>query len=114
MEEKKTSPWVWVAVGCGVLSLLGCCAFGGVGYFVYQKQQQEREALEQLYGLGYGGGTGTDPGTGEAPGPDPLPLVIPPASRPASSGYFVTCVASPGCAPGIRQTCDEPPREERK
>lgn len=35
--KKKTSPWVWVAVGCGVLFLLVVLAFVGAGVFLFKK-----------------------------------------------------------------------------
>lgn len=30
---KKTSVWVYVGIGCGVLMLFGCLLFGAIGYF---------------------------------------------------------------------------------
>jgi hypothetical protein len=40
MSEKKTSAWVWVAVGCFVPLVLGVVAFGTLGYFGYRKAKQ--------------------------------------------------------------------------
>ncbi len=78
MTEKKTSPLLYVAGGCGLLSIFGCCVFGVVGFFYYQEQQSQIAAFQDPYG---GGGTGSV----EAPGPPPMPLVIVPTPRPAAS-----------------------------
>ena len=39
-ERKKTSPWVWVAVGCGGVVLLGIIAVVGLGFWGVQKAKQ--------------------------------------------------------------------------
>ena len=79
MTEKKTSPLLYVAGGCGLLSVFGCCIFGVVGFFYWQDQQDQYAAY----------GTFDDPyavgGSTEAPGPAPLPLVIVPTPRPAAN-----------------------------
>lgn len=37
---KRTSPWVYVGIGCGVIVLLGVVAVIGVGVFGYRKAKQ--------------------------------------------------------------------------
>jgi hypothetical protein len=36
-KKKKTSPWLYVALGCGGLLLLGVLALGGIAWFVARK-----------------------------------------------------------------------------
>jgi hypothetical protein len=78
MTEKKTSPLVYVAGGCGLLSVFGCCVFGVVGVFYWQEQQNEYAAFDDPYAIGGGGGSV------DAPGPAPMPLVIVPAPMPSA------------------------------
>jgi hypothetical protein len=78
MSEKKTSPLLYVAGGCGLLSVFGCCVFGIVGFFYYQERQNTYATFNDPYGVGGGPAI-------EAPGPAPLPLVIVPAPRPTTN-----------------------------
>jgi hypothetical protein len=46
MPKQKTSPWVWVAVGCGAALVLGVLAVGGLGYFGVRRLQQFEKDME--------------------------------------------------------------------
>jgi len=79
------SPMIWIAAGCGLLSIFGCCLGSGVAFFAYRAQEQEQEQRSIAMGRGqpdFGGGT-PNLGGGVAPGPAPSPLVIPMTPMPS-------------------------------
>jgi len=45
-QKKKTSPWVWVAVGCFGVVALGILIVVGVGWFGYSKAKQFGEEMK--------------------------------------------------------------------
>lgn len=45
-EEKKTSPWVWVGVGCASVVVIGIVAVALVGFWGYRKAKQLGEELK--------------------------------------------------------------------
>jgi hypothetical protein len=45
-EKKKTSPWVYVGVGCLIVGVLGLGAVGTVGYLGYRKAKQFGEEMK--------------------------------------------------------------------
>jgi len=44
-QPKKTSPWVYVGVGCGAMVLLGLIAISGFTYLVYRKGKEMKESF---------------------------------------------------------------------
>ncbi len=45
-QPKKTSPWVYLGVGCGVAVLLGLIAISGFTYLVYRKGKEMTESFK--------------------------------------------------------------------
>ncbi len=68
-QPKKTSPWVYLGVGCGVAVLLGLIAISGFTYLVYRKGKEMTESF-------------TDPKAREAKTREVLPYTELPA------GYY--------------------------
>jgi len=68
-QPKKTSPWVYLGVGCGVAVLLGLIAISGFTYLVYRKGKEMAESFK-------------DPKTREAKTRQVLPYTTLPA------GYY--------------------------
>jgi hypothetical protein len=44
--SKSTSPWVWVAAGCGCAVLVGVLAIGGMGFFGYRWAKQVESGIK--------------------------------------------------------------------
>lgn len=68
-QPKKTSPWVYLGVGCGIAVLLGLIAISGFTYLVYRKGKEMKESF-------------TDPKAREAKTREVLPYTALPA------GYY--------------------------
>jgi len=83
MADKKMSPMIWIAAGCGLLSIFGCCIASGVAFYAYGAQSEEPMPFDMGGGQpDFGGGT-PNLGGGIAPGPAPSPLVIPMTPMPS-------------------------------